>query len=92
MPHGQPNGGMVAPNIDTTAPAFSGDPNQKIWDASDVTLNENGIRLMVGFVYKDIKNLTDGTYTQAGSRAHYLQNNGEFFCINPYTGQLIANE
>jgi type II secretory pathway pseudopilin PulG len=93
------NGVLSNPVIDTTrspfwqsAPTDRDEAAQRIWRTSNVRLDEPGVRMMVAFSYKQIKSLSDADYTVPGSRAHYLENDGTYLCINPYTGQLLPSE
>jgi prepilin-type N-terminal cleavage/methylation domain-containing protein len=83
---------QLAPEIHVGSQFFAGTPDQKIWDPSVPTLNQPSVRMMVAFRYKEFRNLSDASYSVPDSRAYYLQNNGQYFVINPYTGQLLPSE
>ncbi len=83
---------LTPPVIDDKALVFIGTVDQKIWEPHAFVLNNEGIRLMIAFSYREVKNLSADGYATAGSRANYLEQNGQFFCINPYTGQLLPSE
>lgn len=87
-------GNLTTPQIDVTSALFAGTPDQRIWEpgAPPLARFTKGVRMMVAFPYKDIKDLSAGTHWDPASRAYYLENNGEFFVINPYTGQLLPSE
>jgi prepilin-type N-terminal cleavage/methylation domain-containing protein len=85
-------GNPVPPTIYTGAGslAFTGDVNQKIWDIiASNTLNKSGSRLLTVFDYKMVKARNGNSSSDVGSRAYYLNKNGTFLCLNPYTGQLL---
>jgi len=97
VPQVDASGNVVpgAPQIDTTSWLFSDtDDEDSIWQTQGVEISEDGVRIVVAFEYKALRNLNEGPYTQADprSRAHYLQNEGKILCINPYTGKLLPSE
>jgi prepilin-type N-terminal cleavage/methylation domain-containing protein len=56
---------------------------QAVW--SDLPASEEaGVRAVTYFNYADLK--------QASDRAEYLNDYGEFICLNPYTGQLMESD
>ncbi len=79
----------AAPVIDTNALCFCGVGKQQIWDppppgGTGPALNEAGIRAMTAFHYK--------TLVSVSSRSGWLNTNGQFLCINQYTGKLLATK
>ena len=90
------DGDLVVPNIHTDLPSLlfgAGTADQKIWEPLDpAILNEQGGRMMVAFNYKDLRSLKSGQYFDNSTREYYLENNGQLFVINPYTGQLLPSE
>lgn len=83
------------PAIYADSPLFAGTADQTIWETSVLNMQpiqERGVRLMVAFNYKELKSLASGAYTDSNTREHYLEHNGLFFAINPYTGQLLPSE
>ena len=86
------DGNLVVPNIDTDSLLFAGTADQKIWEPYPGMLNEQGVRMMVAFNYKELRSLKSGQYYDNSTREHYLDHNGQVFVINPYTGQLLPSE
>jgi hypothetical protein len=76
-------GNIGPPVLDTTSPPFAGTEDQKIWSATGVNVNENGVRMVVAFPYRDLRPLTPA------NRAAYLDKYGQVLCVNAYTGQLM---
>ncbi len=80
------------PQIETDVKIFGGDgatPEQKRWDhpaslPPGPTLDEQGVRAITAFHYKTFKAMPD--------RQDWLEKNGQFLCINPYTGKLLPDE
>ncbi len=76
------------PQIDTDVKIFGGDgatSEQQIWDTpADLTINEPTIRAMTIFPYRTLEAVND--------RGAWLNENGQFLCINPYTGKLISTK
>ena len=83
-------GGPAAPMIDTDCILFTGTPDQAIWDAAGVVPGELGVRVLVAFIYKELKPLPSGDYSDPNTREGYLEQHGEFIAINPHTGRLIS--
>ncbi len=87
---GRVNGNL--PQIETDVKIFGGDgatPKQKIWEpclpaGTGPTLDEDGVRAITAFHYKTFKVMPD--------RQSWLEKNGQFLCINPYTGKLLPDE
>ena len=74
------------PQIDTDTKIFGGNgatAKQKIWDVP-AGLNEPTVKAVTIFPYKSL--------VAAGNRANWLEENGQFLCINPYTGRLISTK
>ena len=72
------------PQLETNVEIFNGTDKQKIWEPSGLALNEPGVRAITAFHYKEIKVLPD--------KQGWLEKNGQFLCINPYTGKLLPDE
>jgi len=74
------------PDIDTNVKLFGNDnatPEQKIWDIpAGLEINEPTVRAVTIFPHK--------TLVAVGDRANWLDKNGQFLCINSYTGRLIS--
>ena len=87
------DGNLLPPDIQTDdCFLFTDADHENIWRTNGVTVDEEGVRMMVLFAYKAIKNLNAGDYDNVLSRAGYLQNQGSILYVNPYTGQLIVSE
>jgi type II secretory pathway pseudopilin PulG len=81
------------PQIETDVKIFGGDSataKQQIWNHpgslpdAGPTLDEAGVRAITAFHYKALKILPD--------KQGWLDKNGQFLCINPYTGKLLPDE
>ena len=83
----QPMGGdvqlanYVSPGGDEDRILFGGG-DDAIWDS--VPAPETGVRAVTFFKYSDLQ-------TQS-NRSAYLDDYGQFVCLNPYTGQLMETE
>ncbi len=68
------------------------DAKQQIWNGTGPspggtgpTLNEDGVRAITAFHYKALSVLGSG-------RSGWLEKNGQFLCINQYTGKLLMTK
>ncbi len=80
------------PNIATNVKIFGWgitDAKQQIWNGAGLpsgpALNEEGVRAITAFHYKTLEAMGTG-------RQGWLEKNGQFLCINPYTGKLLATK
>ena len=71
------------PVIDTTAACFAGTDKQKIWNPGDVEV-EAGVRAITAFHYRTLEAMPN--------RQGWLEKNGQFLCVNPYTGKLLLTK
>lgn len=81
-------GGKV-PQIETNVKLFGGDgatAKQQIWETSGITLNEPGASAITAFHYRTFKAMSDA------DRLGWLEKNGQFLCINRYTGKLLPTK
>ena len=87
-----PSGALASsdytPQIDTDTKIFGGNgatPEQQIWDIpAGLDINEPTVKVVTIFPYK--------TLVAVENRANWLEENGQFLCINPYTGRLIPTK
>ncbi len=93
-----PDGGLMTGLINSVPPQIETDESvkifggatvtekQQIWDPAGPTLDEAGVRAITAFHYRTIKAMSDA------DRLDWLERNGQFLCINQYTGKLLPTK
>ncbi|MDY7011684.1 MAG: hypothetical protein SVV80_13185, partial [Planctomycetota bacterium] len=82
------------PQVETGVKIFGGDgatKEQQIWDhpaslPPGPNINEPGVGAITSFHYKTLEAMSDA------NRLKWLEKNGQFLCINQYTGKLLPTK